>query len=174
MLNCKKILLTPFFLFLIFNVGLPVYANLDRQQIQEIYTALGAVEFEDFFGFLAAVAESPATEDAARDVSRSYMSGGDLNLEQRNILYRLLGIYTRLEYGEQAMATLKQLVAIPTFEIEGVPQHENSNFHQFAEALGAIAEEFDLDFRYVDERVYEITLHGSGDELVGFHALHRL
>jgi len=170
MLNCKKILLTPFFLFLIFNVGLPVYANLDRQQIQEIYTALGAVEFEDFFGFLAAVAESPATEDAARDVSRSYMSGGDLNLEQRNILYRLLGIYTRLEYGEQSMATLKQFVAIPTFEIEGVPQHENSNFHQFAEALGAIAEEFDLDFRYVDERVYEITLHGSGDELVGFHA----
>jgi acetylornithine deacetylase/succinyl-diaminopimelate desuccinylase-like protein len=93
-----------------------------------------------------------------------------LDLEQSSTLYRLLGIYTRLKYGEQAIETLKQLVAIPTFQIEGIEQHNNPNFIRFAEVLGAIASDFDLSFRNIEQRVYEITLEGAGEELVAFHA----
>ena len=146
------------------------YANLDRQQIEDIYSTFGSNEMESFTGFLEQLVESSSTASQAQQVSRAFLNDSDLNVEQSNTLYRLLGIYTRLKYGAAAMETLKRLVAIPTFQTEGLPQHENPAFHQFAETLGAIAADFDLDFRNVDERVYEITLPGSSDELVGFHA----
>ena len=148
----------------------PVFANLDRLQIEGIYSAAGSTDPENFHSFLERLVSTPNIADSAQEVSQAYLADSDLTIEQSNTLYRLLGIYTRLKYGDQAMATLKQLVAIPTFQVEGLPQHENPNFHRFAETLGAIAAEFDLDFRNVDERVYEITLPGSSGELVGFHA----
>lgn len=165
----KRLLLTPLLFILLFNAA-PASANLDRQEIDAIYASVGTAEFDGFSSFLQLIANSPAVASSARDISQAYLSGNELTVEQDNTLLRLLAIYTRLKYGEQAIATLKQLVAIPTFEVEGLPQHENPNFHRFAETLGAIAAEFDLDFRNVDERVYEITLPGSSDELVGFHA----
>lgn len=144
--------------------------NLDSQQIEQIYSSLGQDDFEGFSDFLEAIADTPDVDDGVREIARVYLSDSGLSAEQNNTLFRLLGIYTRVKYGEAAMATLKELVAIPTFQTEGVPQHENPSFHQFAEVLGTIATEFDLSFRNVDDRVYEITLPGSSDELVGFHA----
>ena len=138
--------------------------------MEKLYASLGSAAFEDFSDFLDTVADIPGIGDKTANIVDGYLSGSEQSAEQNNTLYRLLGIYTRLKYGEQAMATLKELVAIPTFQTEGVPQHENPSFHQFAEVLGSIAAEFDLSFRNVDDRVYEITLPGSSDELVGFHA----
>lgn len=145
-------------------------ANLDRQQINQIANSLDSSSFDDFSDFLEQLANSSLSDASIRDMARSYASGETLDNEQSSTIYRLLGIYTRLKYGEQAIETLRQLVAIPTFQIEGVEQHENPNFIRFAEVLGDIANDFDLNFRNVDQRVYEITLEGSSEELVAFHA----
>ena len=61
-------------------------------------------------------------------------------------------------------------MAIPTFEVEGVPQHENPQFLKIADKIKGLAEAFNLKFRNIDNRVYEITLDGAGDEVVGIHA----
>jgi predicted dipeptidase len=153
-----------------FFASTPALANLERQQVDALYNAFAGRSFEGFADFLQQTADLPGTDDATRTVVQTYLAERALNDEQSNRLYRLLGIYTRLQYGDAARATLKQLVAIPTFQVEGVPQHENPNFLRFADVLGNIANEFGLEFRNIDQRVYEITIRGSSDELVGFHA----
>lgn len=170
MLKARTLTLVTLSLSVLLGFALPAQANLDRQQIEQVYAALGNSEFNSFPDFLESVGAAPALASSIQQVAHLFISGGDLDTEQSNTLYRLLGIYTRLRFGDEAMETLKELVAIPTSQIEGVPQHENENFHQFADVLGAIAREFDLDFRNIDDRVYEISLPGSSDELVGFHA----
>jgi predicted dipeptidase len=145
-------------------------ANLDRQQINQIVDSLGSSSFVDFSDFLGQLANSSLSDASAKDAARSYRSDETLDDQQSSTIYRLLGIYTRLKYGAQAIETLKQLVAIPTFQIEGIEQYENPNFLRFAEVLEGIANDFDLNFRNIDQRVYEVTLVGSGEELVAFHA----
>lgn len=145
-------------------------ANLELQQINQIADSLGSSSFDDFPDFLEQLTTSSQSDASITDIARRYAADETLDNEQSSTLYRLLGIYTRLKYGEQAIEILKQLVAIPTFQIEGVEQHENPNFHRFAEVLEGIANDFDLNFRNVEQRIYEITLAGASEELVGFHA----
>ncbi len=146
------------------------HANLDRAEIEAVYVALEGSEHAGFSDFLATVAATATIADAAQEVATHYLAGDSLDAQQEFTLYRLLGIYTRLKYGAEAIDMLVRLVAIPTFEVEGIAQHENPDFHRFAAVLASIAADFDLEFRNVDERVYEITLGGSSDELVAFHA----
>ncbi|MDB5997298.1 MAG: hypothetical protein JWP42_4434, partial [Pseudomonas sp.] len=61
-------------------------------------------------------------------------------------------------------------VAIPTFQVEGVAQHDNPEFIKIADKIKRLAESFNLNFRNIDNRVYEISLEGAGDEVVGIHA----
>jgi predicted dipeptidase len=68
------------------------------------------------------------------------------------------------------MQTLARLVAIPTFRVEGLEQHDNPQFHKMADAIAAIAKDFNLAFRNIDNRVFEVALKGSSKEVVGIHA----
>ncbi|MFT4993802.1 MAG: putative dipeptidase [Paraglaciecola sp.] len=154
----------------LFALSSTAAADLDRQQVKQIVDSLGSSTFDDFGDFLGQLADSSLSDTRSKEIVRAYASGEALSNEQSNTLYRMLGIYTRQKYGEQAIDTLGQLVAIPTSQIEGLEQHKNPNFHRFANVLAGIAKGFDLTFRNVDERVYEITLPGSSEELVGFHA----
>ncbi|MNZ45940.1 Beta-Ala-Xaa dipeptidase [compost metagenome] len=54
--------------------------------------------------------------------------------------------------------------------VDGVAQHENPEFIKIADKIKALAQAFNLNFRNIDNRVYEIALEGSGDEVVGIHA----
>ena len=170
MIFFKKFSAALFVFSALFAVSSPATENLDRQEINQVVDALGTSTFVDFADFLTQLADSSLRDAETKELTHAYASGEALNKEQSNTLYRLLGIYTRQKYGEQAIETLRQLVAIPTSQIEGLEQHKNPNFHRFAKVLGGIAKDFDLTFRNIDERVYEITLQGSSDELVGFHA----
>lgn len=75
-----------------------------------------------------------------------------------------------MKYGSAATETLRELVAIPTYHVDGVAQHENPEFIKIADKLKGLAQAFNLNFRNIDNRVYEISLDGSGDEVVGIHA----
>ena len=149
----------------------PAFANLTAQQNATLVKSFTDTSVTDFRQFLAGVAKSEPGKAANLGPAISgFLDNKPLSAEQQNEIHRLLGVYARVKYGKAATETLKELVAIPTFRKDGVPQHENPEFLKIADKIKGLAESFNLDFRNVDNRVYEITLPGSGDEIVGIHA----
>lgn len=186
-------------LFHVILVGLlavgavPVAANnLSKTQTDTLLAQISDQNFVSFDEFLLFV--SPMVPELAgaisawqtdRRASGSVDSHASMTAEQQAQVFRLLGIYTRARYTDEARQMLAELVAIPTFFDESVEQHNNPHFHQLASRLESLAAEFGLSFRNVDNRVYEITLPVAGtnnqpgasdepsprgEETVAFHA----
>ena len=160
-----------FFAALLIGLSSTARADLETPTADSILAALSGSPQARFDEFLGAVEEL----DTAQNLEIAALRGGyraenGLTDSQRNTLYRLLGIYARLKYGDEALQTLAKLVAIPTFEVESVPQDENPEFRRFGTMLEHIVSDFGLAFRNVDERVYEISLGKPRGELIGLHA----
>lgn len=150
--------------------AIPAHANLNPQQSAAILKAYDGSDPADFKQFIDKLANSElARVDKLDETLKAYLTGKPLAAEQQNEINRLLGLYTRIKYGKAATETLRELVEIPTFQVEGLPQHENPEFHKIADKIKALAESFGLEFRNIDNRVYEITL-GEGKEVIGIHA----
>ncbi|MGO4803363.1 dipeptidase [Pseudomonas sp. W22_MBD1_FP4] len=149
----------------------PAFANITPQQSTAILKSFNETSVTDFRGFLSTLAKGDLgkTADVGPAIS-VFLDNQTLTADQQNEIHRLLGIYTRVKYGKAALETLRELVEIPTFNVDGVPQYKNPEFTRIADKLQALAKTFDLNFRNVDNRVYEISLTGSGDEVVGIHA----
>lgn len=146
-------------------------ANFTPQQSAAILKTYDGSDPTDFRHFLGKLAGSNlAKADALNETLTTYLAGKPLNADQQNEINRLLGLYTRIKYGKAATETLRELVAIPTFQVEGVPQHENPQFLKIAEKIKTLAEGFGLKFRNIDNRVYEISLGDNDKEVVGIHA----
>ncbi|MBK5342737.1 dipeptidase [Pseudomonas sp. TH49] len=150
---------------------LPAQANITPEQSAALLKTFSDTTVSDFRQFLGTVAKSDLSKtDNLAPAINGFLDNKTLTAEQQNEIYRLLGIYTRVKYGKAALETLRELVEIPTFQKEGVAQHDNPEFIKIAEKIKNLAESFNLKFRNVDNRVYEISLDGSGDEVVGIHA----
>ncbi|KAA0975091.1 dipeptidase [Pseudomonas sp. ANT_H12B] len=153
------------------SVTLPAQANITPQQSATILKTFSDASVTDFRQFLGSLAKSDLgkTNDLGPAIS-AFQGNKTLTAEQQNEIHRLLGLYARVKYGKAATETLRELVAIPTFQVEGVAQHDNPEFIKIADKIKGLAEAFNLNFRNIDNRVYEISLEGSGDEVVGIHA----
>ncbi|WOE77239.1 dipeptidase [Pseudomonas protegens] len=146
-------------------------ANITPQQSAAILKSFSDHSVSDFRQFLGSLAKSEAGKDANLGPAISaFLGNKSLSAEQQNEIHRLLGLYARVKYGKAATETLRELVAIPTFNIDGVPQYKNPEFLKIAEKIQGLAKAFNLNFRNIDNRVYEISLDGTGDEVVGIHA----
>lgn len=146
-------------------------ANITPQQSAEILKTYSADKTTDFRQFLGSLGKSDLAKTADIGLAiGAYLDNKTLNAEQQNEIYRLLGIYARAKYSAAATETLRELVEIPTFRKDGVEQHDNPEFTKIAAKIKSLAESFNLKFRNIDNRVYEISLDGSGDEVVGIHA----
>lgn len=126
-------------------------------------------KFDDFLAHLISsevmVQQTPLKLTIQKYRNKETLQGAELHQ-----LQRLLGLYTRIKYGQDAMAKLAKFVAIPTFRAEGIEQHDNPQFHKMADAVASLAKDFNLTFRNIDNRVYEVSIKGSSDEVVGIHA----
>jgi hypothetical protein len=146
-------------------------ANITAEQSAAIVKSFDGKNLTDFRSFLGSLAKSDlAKTDKLNPSISAFLDNKTLNAEQQNEIHRLLGIYTRVKYGKAALETLRQLVEIPTFRKDGVEQHDNPEFIKIAGEIQKLAESFGLKFRNIDNRVYEISLDGKGDEVVGIHA----
>ncbi|MDE1166418.1 MAG: dipeptidase [Pseudomonas sp.] len=146
-------------------------ANVTPQQSAEILKTFSDASIKDFRDFLGRLGKSDlAKTDDLKPAISDFLGNKPLSADQQDQVNRLLGIYTRLKYGAAATQTLRELVAIPTFQVEGVAQHDNPEFIKIADKIKSLAQAFNLSYRNVDNRVYEITLPGAGDEVVGIHA----
>jgi predicted dipeptidase len=142
--------------------------NLTKTQTGTLLAQVSDQDFQSFDEFLLLV--SPTVPELAGVISAWQAGSNTLIADQQAQVFRLLGIYARARYADEAREVLKELVAIPTFLDESVEQYNNPNFHQIARRLEALAADFGLNFRNVDNRIYEITLPGGTEELVAFHA----
>jgi predicted dipeptidase len=147
------------------------HANITPQQSANILKTFSDASVTNFRQFLGSLAKSDLgkTDDLGPAIS-AFLDDKTLSAEQQNEIHRLLGLYARVKYGNAATETLRELVAIPTFQVEGVAQHDNPEFIKIADKIKGLAQAFNLNFRNIDNRVYEISLEGSGDEVVGIHA----
>ncbi|WP_223416095.1 MULTISPECIES: dipeptidase [unclassified Pseudomonas] len=147
------------------------HANITPQQGAAILKTFSDASITDFRQFLTSVAKSDLakTDDLGTAIS-AFLDNKSLSADQQNEIHRLLGLYARVKYGSAATETLRELVAIPTFRVDGVAQHDNPEFIKIADKIKSLAQAFNLTFRNVDNRVYEISLEGSGNEVVGIHA----
>ncbi|WP_223522249.1 dipeptidase [Pseudomonas sp. A-B-26] len=147
------------------------FANITTQQSAAILKTFSESSVTDFREFLGRLAQSDVAKsgDLGPAIS-AFLDNKALSSEQQNEIHRLLGLYARLKYGSAATETLRELVAIPTFRVDGVAQYDNPEFIKIADKIKDLAQSFNLNFRNIDNRVYEIALEGSGDEVVGIHA----
>ena len=147
------------------------FANITTQQSAAILKTFSESSVTDFREFLGRLAQSDVAKsgDLGPAIS-AFLDNKALSSEQQNEIHRLLGLYARLKYGSAATETLRELVAIPTFRVDGVAQYDNPEFIKIADKIKDLAQSFNLNFRNIDNRVYEISLEGSGDEVVGIHA----
>ncbi|MFO2464231.1 dipeptidase [Pseudomonas sp. 15FMM2] len=149
----------------------PAFANITPQQSATILKTFDDASVKDFRAFLANLAKSDVAKTAGLGPAiKTFLDKQALSTEQRNEIHRLLGLYARVKYGAAATETLRELVAIPTFQVEGLAQHDNPEFIKIADKIKDLAQSFNLNFRNVDNRVYEISLESTGDQVVGIHA----
>ncbi|MFN3357340.1 MAG: dipeptidase [Pseudomonas sp.] len=149
----------------------PAFANITPQQSTAILKQFNETSVTDFRSFLGTLTKGDLGETADVGAAlKAFLDNKTLSAEQQNEIHRLLGIYTRVKYGKAALQTLRELVEIPTFNVDGLPQYKNPEFLKIADKIQALAKAFNLNFRNVDNRVYEISLEGSGEEVVGIHA----
>jgi predicted dipeptidase len=146
--------------------------NLSAELSRDIINNVNVKKTDDFDDFLGKLLASKVIlqQEIYTLAIKKYRNKETLKGAELNQLQRLLGLYTRAKYGQEAMQTLAQLVAIPTFRVEGLEQHDNPQFHKMADAIASIAEDFNLAFRNIDNRVFEVSLNSSSKEVVGIHA----
>ncbi|MFP0195253.1 dipeptidase [Pseudomonas sp. PHC1] len=169
--SLKQLAASTLILASLSSVTLPAHANLSEQQSATLLKTFNEAKVSDFRAFLGDLAKNDLSKiDNLRPTISAFLDNKTLTVEQQNEIHRLLGLYTRVKYGKAALETLRELVEIPTFRKDGVDQHDNPEFIKIAGKIKDLAESFGLKYRNVDNRVYEISLDGSGKDVVGIHA----
>ncbi|MDH3239301.1 MAG: dipeptidase [Alphaproteobacteria bacterium] len=137
-----------------------------KAELDSILARFGQSRPTAFRDFADQVAAAMPHAGLKRAVAR-YRAGAQLDGGDRLNLYRLLGLHTRIKDRDEMVATLARLVAIPTAKLEGQPQFENPNIHRLGREIAHIAKSYGLGFRNFDNRIFEVTLKGSGAGSIG-------
>ncbi|MCL9846210.1 dipeptidase [Ralstonia solanacearum] len=140
-------------------------AALKKPELDALVSAgqSGAVP-SDLSGFLeaAAKADPQVAGSVAAYRNRSPLVGDDLvNIG------RLLGLYNRLHNQQAAIASIEAMVALPTVRDDKIPQREHPAIVAFGKLVEGMARDFGLRYRNVDNRVFEVTLPGTGADEFG-------
>ncbi|UCU98853.1 dipeptidase [Acidovorax radicis] len=80
---------------------------------------------------------------------------------------RLLGLYNRLKNQAAVIDTTARMVSLPTVRSDKIPPHEDPSIIAFGALVEGMAKDFGLQFRNVDNRVFEVKLPGSGTQEFG-------
>ncbi|GHB71414.1 dipeptidase [Psychrosphaera saromensis] len=146
--------------------------NLSAELSSKIIETVSVQKTDKFDDFLASLLSCKLSADEKPLIAtiKKFRKKQTLEGAELHQLQRLLGLYTRIKYGQEAMDTLAKLVAIQTFRAKDIEQHDNPEFHKMADAIEHLAKDFNLAFRNIDNRVFEVSLKGSSDEVVGIHA----
>ncbi|MDM0011926.1 dipeptidase [Variovorax sp. J22P168] len=139
-------------------------APLAKTQLDRIAASAPAASAANFRVFLAQAAR---IDPGLGPTVAAYNANRSLSPEQLTRIARLLGLYNRLHNQKAVLASLEQMVALPTVRDDKVPPHESRPIIEFGRLIEKMAGEFGLVFRNVDNRIFEVRLPGRGREEFG-------
>ncbi len=142
----------------------PQATTIKKVQMERLVAALPAAAQGSFDEFLAQAArENPMLQaSVAGYKAKAPLAGDDLvNIS------RLLGLYNRLRNQAAVIDATARMVALPTFRSDKVPPHEDKAIIAFGALVEAMAKDFGLEYRNVDNRIFEVKLPGTGKEEFG-------
>ncbi len=109
-----------------------------------------------------------AKQDASvGNAVQRYVQGEQLQGDDLANVARLLGLYTRLTQEHAVLSSITQMVALPTVRDAKIPPHENQAIIDFGVMVEKMAKDFGLQYRNVDNRIFEVTLPGTSGEEFG-------
>lgn len=162
-------------LFLVFGLLIllvfPLPASSETVKEQEIKSIIEkfdknpAVRFDNFLSEVINYTKNPILKKSVSLFRKNIIKEND---DWINI-YRLLGIYSRIKYKNELISTLDQLVSIPTFKKEDLPQFENPEIIKFGEKIKEISLKFGLEYKNIDNRIFEVTLPGNSEDSFGVY-----
>lgn len=142
----------------------PQATTIKKVQMERLVAALPAAAQGSFDEFLAQAARENLMLQAsvAGYKAKAPLAGDDLvNIS------RLLGLYNRLRNQAAVIDATARMVALPTFRSDKVPPHEDKAIIAFGALVEAMAKDFGLEYRNVDNRIFEVKLPGTGKEEFG-------
>lgn len=133
--------------------------NLSEIQAARVVSKFAGRPFDSFADFVFAI----------YDTGRSYLSNDQLNAmakfvaqeplsgPEREVMFRVLGIYAQLKYGGEALEMLSELIEAGAQDDSAVPQSRSHNA-ALALSLESWAEKFGLTFQKLGGRLFEISI----------------
>lgn len=142
----------------------PATQTLKKPALDRIAAAPAAATAADFRQFLALAAQmQPQLQTAVS----AYLAHKPLAGDDLVNISRLLGLHNRLRNQAAVIDATAKMVAIPTVRADKVPPHEDKHIIAFGALVEGMAKEFGLQYRNVDNRIFEVKLPGSGPEEFG-------
>ena len=117
--------------------------------------------------FNAFLAQAEKANPALKPAVAAYRKKAPLAGDDLTNIARLLGLYNRLHNQKAVIASLGAMVAIPTARNVQIPPHENPTIIEFGKLVEKTARNFGLEYRNVDNRIFEVSLKGKGSEEFG-------
>lgn len=144
--------------------GLPAQAQTLQKPALDALLAQPLPSQTTFAAFAQQAAHS---QPSLAPAVQRYVRGEALSGEALADVARLLGVYTRRTQETAVLGTLERMVALPTVRDAKVPPFESPAIIDFGKLVQGLAADFGLRFRNVDNRVFEVTLPGSGADEFG-------
>ncbi len=142
----------------------PAPQTLKKPALDRIAAAPAAATSADFRQFLALAAQmQPQLQTAVS----AYLAHKPLAGDDLVNISRLLGLHNRLRNQAAVIDATAKMVAIPTVRADKVPPHEDKHIIAFGALVEGMAKDFGLQYRNVDNRIFEVKLPGSGTEEFG-------
>jgi len=166
--NFIRVLLWAFLWLLISNVSVitaqsaelapATSGNLSKHQVDAVVQRFRGKPYKDFADFCLALYDETegVLSGGQRAALGNFVVNEQLSGGQREVLFRVLGIYTQLKYGGEALQALGKLVKIPTVHDPKVAQPSNRNVIAAGKLIKKMAKRFGLKFRSIDNRVFEV------------------
>ncbi len=109
-----------------------------------------------------------AQQDASvGNAVQRYEQGEQLQGDDLTNIARLLGLYTRLTQEYKVLGSIEQMVALPTVRDAKVAPHDSKAIIEFGQLIEKMAKDFGLQYRNVDNRIFEVTLPGTSPQEFG-------
>jgi len=141
-----------------------VAATIAKPELDQLVAASTSRQPVSFNAFLdSAVKADPKLAPAVR----AYRAKRPLKGDDLVNIGRLLGIYNRVHNQQAVLDSISEMVALRTVRDEKVPQHENPAIIEFGKLVERMARDFGLTYRNIDNRVFEVTLPGTGKDTFG-------
>ncbi|MFE1571603.1 dipeptidase [Comamonas odontotermitis] len=112
--------------------------------------------------------QNAAKQDASvAGAVQRYVAGEALQGDDLTNVARLLGLYTRLTQETQVLGSITQMVALPTVRDAKIAPHDSQAIIDFGALVEKMAKDFGLQYRNVDNRIFEVTLPATAPQAGG-------